>query len=519
MVAEAYLKLARRTAVRSPPALSSIVRKSPATKRCSMGPSLSRKIISGTFQLTLSNGLVRLFGIVSMPILTRLLSPEAYGAASLAGTVISLMSVFALAGIDMSYARAYHSAEPPSGAAVEAYCWRFALAGALVAAIIGAGAWWCAGGAAGARDGRTATLVALGIAFSVTQTMAQNRARLAGRYFSLSFSSVASGAVVVAASLAIAAFWHADALALLIPLVLGYAASVLLLGLPSVRGLVQPSGLSRNQGVGLIKIGLAGVVTAPLYWLLSSSDRWFLQHFHGDQAVGVYSIGYSVGIVGMMINNAITAVWLPEASREFEQEPLRAQRTLGLLMTRLVAAMALVWLAVAAAGGDVVRWMANERFHGAADCVPYVAGGVFFYGVLHLANTSLLLVKQLKWAALWWAIGGALCLLLNLALVRRFGAIGAALSQCLSFAAIALGILVTAQRRFPMRLSARPLLVGLVLIVLAGVFLTRPWHETAYWSLLMKLPAGMTVALVVLLLVEPDWRVRALHYMRQRAIA
>jgi len=73
--------------------------------------------------------------------------------------------------------------------------------------------------------------------------------------------------------------------------------------------------------------------------------------------------------------------------------------------------MAIIWLAVAAAGGDLVRWMANERFHGAAACVPYVAGGVFFYGVLHLANTGLLLVKQLKWAALWWLVGGALCLL------------------------------------------------------------------------------------------------------------
>ncbi|MBM4260248.1 MAG: lipopolysaccharide biosynthesis protein [Deltaproteobacteria bacterium] len=376
-----------------------------------MSLSLARKLVSGAFQLTLSNGLVRVFGVVTMPILTRLLSPQAYGAASLAGTVISLMSVFALAGIDMSYARAYHSAQPPSGAAVEAYCWRLSLLAALAAAIVGALAWWFLSSDAAERDLTLTILVALGIGFSVAQTMAQTRARLAGRYFAMSLSIVGSGFAVVAASMAIAAFWRQDALALVIPLVLGYALSVVFLGVPTFGSFVRPSGLSSGAGLGLIKIGLAGVVTAPLYWLLSSSDRWFLQHFHGDTAVGIYSIGYSVGIVGMMINNAVTAVWLPEAAREFEQDPRRAQNTLGLLMTRLIAAMAIIWLAVAAAGGDLVRWMANERFHGAAACVPYVAGGVFFYGVLHLANTGLLLVKQLKWAALWWLVGGALCLL------------------------------------------------------------------------------------------------------------
>ena len=75
---------------------------------------------------------------------------------------------------------------------------------------------------------------------------------------------------------------------------------------------------------------------------------------------------------------------------------------------------------VAAAGGDIVRWLANERFHAAADYVPYIAGGVFFYGVSLLAESASLLAKQLNWAALWWLVGGLVCTLLNLALVPRY---------------------------------------------------------------------------------------------------
>ena len=49
----------------------------------------TRRLVSGTAQLTLSNGVVKLLSIVTMPILTTLLSPQAYGVATLLGTIIS----------------------------------------------------------------------------------------------------------------------------------------------------------------------------------------------------------------------------------------------------------------------------------------------------------------------------------------------------------------------------------------------------------------------------------------------
>lgn len=472
--------------------------------------------MSGTFQLTLSNGIVRLFSIISMPILTHLLSPHAYGGASLAGTVISLVSVIALAGIDMSYARAYHSALPPTGAVVEHYCWRFASIAALLSGFCGATAWWLIGGDSGAG---MSLLIALGIAFSVVQSMAQTRARLQDRYRALARSTVASGALVVVTGIGIAALWRQDAIALLLPIVLGYVLPVLFLGMPSIASLRKPSPLSSRDGIALVKIGLAGVVTAPMYWFLSSSDRWFLQHYHGDVAVGIYSIGYSVGIVGMMINAALTSVWMPEAAREYERDRTVAQFTLGRLMGQLVGLMALIWLAVAAAGGDIIRFLANERFHGAAEYVPYIAGGIFFYGVLHLANTGLLLAKELNWAALWWLAGGVLCLVLNWILVPFFGGLGAALTQCLCFAFISFGILATSQSKFHLQLDWGRLLAVLLIVVPSGALMAPRWDGIALLSLSMKLPIGLLVSALVAYIMEPDWRVKACDYMRQRAIA
>ncbi|MCX7166527.1 MAG: lipopolysaccharide biosynthesis protein [Rhodocyclales bacterium] len=469
-------------------------------------------------QLTLSNGVVRLLAIVTMPILTSLLSPQAYGVATLLGTVISLVSVFALAGIDVSYARTYHSMQVPNGIDVELFCWRFAIFSSMLMAAISALAWATITSRSAALDYRLALLLASGIILSVVHTMTQTRARLGGRYQAMALVTIASGIIGPAAGIAIAAWWRQDALALILPMLLSYLIPTLLLGVPPVTALVKPSVLSKDASVPLIKIGLAAIVTAPMYWLLSSSDRWFLQYFHGAEAVGIYSIGYSVGIIGMMVNTAVMAVWLPEASREYEQDRERAKLTLGRLMSRLVAAMALIWLMATAAGGDIVRLLANERFHASADFVPFIAGGVFFYGTSQLALYGLVLVKQFKWAAVWWLVGGLVCALLNFILVQRLGGLGAAITQSASFAFIAIGILATSQAKYRVRLDWGRLGAVIGLVFFAGLFLAPTWHTSPSASLLMKFPLGVAVAAITSWLIAPDWCDRGARKLFQRRL-
>jgi O-antigen/teichoic acid export membrane protein len=389
---------------------------------------------------------------------------------------------------------------------------------ATAAGALGAAAWYFVRAHSDDEDARLASIVALGIVFSVLCTMSQVRALVAGRHAALARTIVVTGIIAAAASIGMA-IWRQDVLALLIPMLLGYLLPVLILGTPSISGLTSASRLTAREGRTLIEIGLAGVVTAPMYWLLTSADRWFLQHYRGTEAVGVYSVGYSIAIVGLMVNNAVNAVWQPEATREYEEDRGRAPFTLGKLMSRLMAAMALVWLAASAAGGDIVRWLANERFHAAADYVPYLAGGVFFHGVVRLANAGLLISRQLKWSAVWWFAGGLLCGLLNVLSVPRYGGVGAAATQCASFAFIAVAILATSQIKFRIHLDWTRLGATVLLVLVAGYFMAPPWHETPLLSISMKLPVGAAVAIIVALIIAPDWCIKGFDYLRHRAIS
>lgn len=464
---------------------------------------LGRRVISTTALLTLSSVLVRSLTILTMPVLTHLLPPSAYGTAALVTSIIGLTAVVGLAGMDMSYLRSYYASGPASGERAEIFVWRFTIsAGALTGAALFVS--WPLIADAFALPGYLGALAGLAVALQVCSTMAQARARLHLHYRAAAISILIAGIGALATTLSLAYWWRQDELPIVLSLVTINLLPILILGAPPVRKLIAPSGLAPRELASVAKIGIAGIATAPLYWVLISSDRWFLGHFDGTAAVGVYAIAYGLGTIGLMINTAIFAVWTPESAREYEQNPSTAADHLGLLAEHVLVAFACTWLAVTAAGGDLIRLLTAKPFHAAADLIPLLAAGVFAHGVSHLFNATLLLKKRLDYAAWCWLGGALLSLLLNVILVPRFGAVGAALTQAISLAAVAFGIAIGAQRLYPLRVRFAWVATVTSGIAAAGIVMHPAWSDSPLTSLLAKLPVGLLVLLVVVRLAAPE---------------
>ena len=477
--------------------------------------STTKRIIGGSSVLTVANGVGRMLSIVTMPILTKALAPEAYGVAALVGTVVALTACIALLGIDMSYARAYFSRSGPAGDDVEHFAWRFALVASLVGGLVAAGFWYVAAEPWFHARPALFPLVALGVLAAIGSTMAQMRARLLLRYRRLAFAIVLSAVIAALTSILTAKNWRHDEMPLLLGLVVGYLAIVAMVGVPRPASLWRPGRLPVAERYELAKIGAAGAVTAPMFWLLSSADRWVLSHYRGPNEVGVYALGSSIGIVGMMINAAITAVWLPEAARVFEEDRVHAGVVLGRLASRLVAALAIIWLAVTAAGTELVLMLADNRFHAGATYIPWIAAGVFFYGCSQIANAGLLLTRKLKWAAVCWALAGVGSVFLNILFIPRFGALGAAQIQGVSFCLTSIGIFCLSQRFFHMKVewgSLAPVLIGIAVL---GLMMAHPWNSRPWQSIALKFPVGVAATALTFRFIAPDWFGRAKHGLRR----
>lgn len=470
-------------------------------------PSLARTVITGAGLLAVAGGIGRLFSLLSSPILTRVLGPSPYGVVALLGTVTSFATTAALLGVDLSYSRYFLAADPERAPAVERFCWRFAAGTALAASTAAAAAWVL--GVHGGLPESLAVMVVLGTFLPAMNVMVTTRQRLMGSYGRIAVSIVVSGGVGVVLSILLALAWRPDAWAILVGSAAGLAAGTVVAGLPSFGLFAKGSGLPAAYRWEILRLGLTGVVTAPMFWVMNSTDRWIIGGWLDQETLGIYAFSVNVGQMGAMLNNAITLTWFPEMLKAFEGSRDEAAEAIGRMWTRLAVGLLVVWLAVTAAGGDLISLLASPRFHEGRGYVPWTAGGVFFYGLSGLATTGHAIRMDLRPVAFWWIVAAAANVVLNVFLVRPLGAIGGAVAACASFALLAAGAMASSQKRFRLPIPWGRLGAVGMFVVVAGAGMAPSWSRSPLLSLAMKLPVGALLAVLLFRVVAPDWVERA----------
>lgn len=169
--------------------------------------------------------------------------------------------------------------------------------------------------------------------------------------------------------------------------------------------------------------------------LLSLSDRYVIQWFHGSAEVGIYSVNYgliaqSIGLVNLPFMIAIFPVLTQQwAQKDYSgsQATLRRMTDLyGMLGIGLVGGTAVI-------GRPLVELLVGEAYwEGAAILVP-VAAGLTVYGGAVIGQKSLELTERTRWMSVL-ALAAALAnLILNVIFVPSFGFIAAAYTTLVSY--------------------------------------------------------------------------------------
>lgn len=469
-----------------------------------MKMTLARRVFGATALITLAGLFSRLVGFAAAPLLTRLVGPEGYGVFALAGTVGGIGTTLSLLGLENAYTRYYLKVEGEERFALERLVWRIAFGSAVLVSMAAAATWFLVGEPAAARTPLLAILTGLLVGLNSLGIMGQTRARLLGRYGLVALAIAVSGGLSTLVAVAVGYLLPGNSLALFAGAVTLMLLTLLMLRPPGRRELRGPV-LPLKAGWAAIRLGLFSVITAPMYWIITAADRWILAAYRGEAEVGVYGVAFSLATVGMLLNSALMLTWFPEASRAYEEDPAGSAGNLGRLWTRMVGVLMVLWVAVAAAGGDLLRIMAAPAFHTGAVTIPWVAGGMFWYGLASLALTGLMLKMSMRPAVFGWVLGAALNLGANLLLIPRLGALGAGIANCLGLALVGILLTAAAQRRFPMQIQwLRLTLCGAICVGL-GAAMAPAWGGSPLVSLLLKLPLGMAGALAVAILLAPDW--------------
>jgi O-antigen/teichoic acid export membrane protein len=198
-----------------------------------------------------------------------------------------------------------------------------------------------------------------------------------------------------------------------------------------------------------LAFGLPRLPHALAQQVMAVGDRFILTKFSSLTEIGVYSMSVSFGLIPKLFLSAFENAWAPfyyATAREAD-----AGATFAGVTTYAFAVLVLLTAGLSAIGGDLLALVVGPAYAAGAGVIAWTAVGVCLQGVYLLTSIGLNITKHTRYYPVSTFAGATCNVGLNFLLIPRFGILGAAWANALSYGVQAGVAYVLSQRFYPIR--------------------------------------------------------------------
>jgi len=231
--------------------------------------------------------------------------------------------------------------------------------------------------------------------------------------------------------------------------------------------------------------GLPIIPASIAMWVMDLSDRYFIEIFRSSDEVGIYSLGYKLGmLVNIMVVAPFQLAWPTlyfDVSKRGDAQQIYS-RVLT-YFTMLATSLALV-LGVLAP--EILRVLAGEAYWDAYKVVFLVAISYVFYGMHFVLAPGIHIKEKTKYYPLVVVIPAIANIVLNYFIVPPYGMMGAAVTTVLCFIFVIVLTYLFANHWYPINYEWKRIWAVWVVAVLifgASLFVS---HENVWISAILK---------------------------------
>jgi O-antigen/teichoic acid export membrane protein len=453
----------------------SVVAASPSTEPQATNPTgaagyvgLLRSLIASSGIYALAAMAAPLVSLVLAPFLTHHLSPANYGILTILNTAIGLTAGVTQLGLGTAFFRAYNYdyAEPHDRRSVVS---TITLLLCLTTAPIAIGVAIMASFLANLLFGRPAlgNLVALAGWVVLLQNLtvpgfAWLRAENRALFFSL--LSIANLLISLTANILLVGALHMGVAGSLLATGSGYA-SVLICTGPVI---LLRAGIRVRADIAwsILTFGGPQVLSFVSYWVLQLSDRYLLSIFGSLAQTASYAVAYSLGtVLSTVVIAPFSLAWPMTMFTVAKRQD--AADIFKLIFRWFSLFLLFAGFCLSFAGTLLLDRLFPVVYHAAAPVIPIVAESIVFFGVYNIFMIGVNVERKTWLAAVFTATAAGTNFGLNLILIPHYGAMGAAASTLIAYAALAMISYIANQRIYPIPFEIGRFLSG----VLAGVAL------------------------------------------------
>ena len=400
--------------------------------------------------------ILRAAALFTLPIYTRIFSPEEYGIWSLVITIIGLVSIILNLGGDTTYARFFFEANTEEEKRLITSTWFAFLAlwsvGVVVLCLPFTSFFsvWSFG------TRKHALLFALTLLASpLTLINSMCGQALRNRFQARTFALMNVGSTLLSIG---SSLYGAVVLKLGLTGVLAGVLFASLLILPvrlwTVRDLLCPI-FSWRILRDLLSFGVPLVPSSLAYWVFAVSDRILLGKLSTLEQVGLYAVANQVTSIMAFFHGALGQAWGPRAIRAYEEHDADASILFGRVMTYVLAGFGLLSVGITTFSSEILMVFSVPPFYGAKLAIGPLALGFVAYATTQVSAIGISLTKKTYYLALFSWVAALLNFGGNILLIPKWGMIAASWTTFAAYLFLTVAYLTVSQRLWPVKYEKR----------------------------------------------------------------
>jgi O-antigen/teichoic acid export membrane protein len=413
--------------------------------------------------------LAKALALLTLPLYTHHLSPDAYGAAESLLTAVILSSILVRVGVGEAFIRFYFDDEDVqrrdriARTATATVAWTTTLAALAALAFAGP----LSKLILGFRDALLFDCAVLGLWAFTNLEMAYGQLRVDERARTYIYASAANVLLTIAFTVTLVVFAGQGARGLL----LGNfgASTVVVLALWWVLRRRVSLRVRRADLSAMLIFGLPTVPADASVYALQVADRFYLFRSYSHAAAGLYAVAIKLATVVFVAVRGFQYAWPPLAySIEDDEE---AGRLYSIVTTYYALATGVVVCAVTLLGRWLVSLLAAHRYFDAHRALPWLALGWALYGLylvfVAISGRARVTTRNLPAAAVGLIVNIVLLVLLVPSSGAGLGIAGAGVALCGAYAAMLAVMYVLTRGLF--QVGFQWLRLAKLVVILAGV--------------------------------------------------
>ena len=440
-----------------------------------------RQLASESLVYGLSGIAARFVTVFLVPIYTRIFTPTDYGSMSLVSTTMSLMAIFVVLALDNSAHRWFWDTENEADRkqTLASWAWCQFTTASIAAAVVllfsnklgrlvigtpGAGLYF--------------RIAALTLPLGVLNIVVTGWLRMHRRPWATTIFTLATTLINILLTIWLVIFLRQGVKGVFLSQMLSAGVGTLAAAF-LMRDWVNPKHVRWHRLREMLRYALPLIPGGLAFWVVSLSDRYFVDFYTSVSEVGLYSVGSSLAAVVVLVTGAFQQAWGPFA--------LSIHKTPEAKTVYANAFLAYMWLTCALSASlgilapEAIRLVATQKYLGASSVVGLLALSYVMIGATYVAALGPAIMKDSRPTGMAAVVGALLNIACNFLLVPSMGKEGSAIATLVSQAVVVIYLFYRSQKLYTIPYRFGPAL-GLVGLALTVIWLGRFVHFSHLWS-------------------------------------